>query len=126
MSARTYSKKTKASALAALLTGERPAVVARAFGVPEGTVRSWKHRLKTGGVATLKKGELDEMLFEYLEATLRSLVAEASHLVEGDRFREMRADELGIFFGVLFDRTFRMLEMWESVWGPIFDQKEER
>jgi hypothetical protein len=33
--------------VAALLCGERPAVVARELGVPEGTVRSWKHRAKT-------------------------------------------------------------------------------
>ena len=46
----------RARGIAALLCGERPAVVARELGVPEGTVRSWKHRAKRRGIATLKKG----------------------------------------------------------------------
>lgn len=63
-------------------------------------------------------------MFEHLEATLRSLVAEPSHLVEGDRFWETRADELGVFFGVLTDRTLRMLEVGANVWAPRFNEKE--
>lgn len=36
----------RARGLAALLVGDRPAAVARAADVPEGTVRSWKHYRK--------------------------------------------------------------------------------
>ena len=46
----------RAKGIAALLCGERPAVVARDLRVPEGTARSWKHRAKNRGIATLKKG----------------------------------------------------------------------
>ena len=52
----TYGEETKAAAMAALLAGGRVREVARDFGVPEGTAKSWRHRLKNGRVATLKKG----------------------------------------------------------------------
>ncbi len=55
MSRITHSSETRARALAALLVGERPAVISRDLGVPEGTVRSWKCRLKKRPDATLKK-----------------------------------------------------------------------
>lgn len=41
---------TKAAALADLLTGDQPAVVAARYGLPSGTVRQWKNRLVTDGV----------------------------------------------------------------------------
>ena len=97
--------------MAALLVGERPAAVARDLGVPEGTVRSWKHRLKKGRVATLKKGAFGGLLLEHLEGLLRSLISQSEHLREPGVLRAMRAKERAILFGVLFDRTMRMLEL---------------
>ena len=52
----TNAAELLARGIAALLYGERSAVVARGLGVPEGTVRSWKHRTKRRRIATLKKG----------------------------------------------------------------------
>ena len=105
----------RARGIAALLCGERPAVVARNLGVPEGTVRSWKHRAKSHGNATLKKGDFGALLTTHLEALIRPLLAQ-SHELSG-RWSEMGAGDLAITFGVLFDRTLRMLEIREGIWG---------
>ncbi len=106
----SYPKETKARALAALLTGERSAVIARDLGVPEATVRSWRYRLKNGQTATLKKGNFGDLLFDYLETELRSLIAQSRHLADPELLEKTRAGELAIVAGTLFDRTWRMLE----------------
>ena len=107
----------RARGLAALLVGDRPAAVARALGVPEGTVRSWKHRLKRGQIATLKKGAFVGLVGEYLEAALRSLIAQSRHLSDPRVMREIRAGDLAVLFGTLFDRTLRALELREAITG---------
>lgn len=107
----TYGEETKAAAMAALLAGGRVRRVALEHGVPEGTVKSWRHRLKNGRVATLKKEQFGGLLMEHLEAALRSLIAQSEHLSDPGVLRGMRAGEAGVFFGTLCDRTMRMLEL---------------
>ena len=106
-----YGEGTKAAAMAALLVGGRVREVARAHGVLEGTVKSWRHRLKNGRVATLKKGAFGGLLLAYLEATLRALIAQSEELSDHDRLRGMGGREAAVLFGTLFDRTMRMLEL---------------
>jgi len=48
--ARQTDQKRKAAALADLLNGDQPAVVAARYGIPGGTVRQWKARLVTPDV----------------------------------------------------------------------------
>jgi hypothetical protein len=105
----------KARGLTALLCDERPAVVARDLGVPEGTVRSWKLRAKGRGIATLKEGDFGTLLAGHLEVLIQSLLAQSREL--SGRWSEMGAGELALAFGLLFDRTLRMLELHEGVTG---------
>lgn len=112
---RKHAAVLRAQGVAALLCGERPAVVARDLGVPEGTVRSWKHRTKSRVIATLKKGDFGALLTQHLETLIRSLLAQSCEL-SGRRF-EMGARELALAFGLLFDRTIRMLELHKDTWG---------
>jgi hypothetical protein len=111
VSRRKNAADLRARGIAALLCGERPAVVARNLGVPEGTVRSWKHRAK-GNMATLKKGDFGVLLTTHLEALIRSLTAQSRE--HSTRWHEMKAGELAITFGVLFDRTLRMMDLYEK------------
>ena len=106
-----HAPDVRARATAALLLGDRPAAVARSLGVPEGTVRSWKHRIKTGSDATLKKGDFGGLLMEHLRAMLRSLIEQSRLMRDPEMLREIPGRELAIVFGMLFDRTMRMLEM---------------
>lgn len=108
---RKHASGVRAQATAALLVGERPAVVARDLGIPEGTVRSWKHRIKTGKSATLKKGYVGGLLMEHLRAMLRSLTEQSRMMRDAGFLKEIPAGELAVFFGMLFDRTMRMLEL---------------
>ena len=66
-----YSDSVKAQALAALLAGQAPAYVAATFGIPIGTLKSWKSRQKNGEsvavVATEKRERIGVLLLEYLE-----------------------------------------------------------
>jgi hypothetical protein len=89
--------------------------VAKDLGAPEGTVRSWKHRAKYRGIATPKKGNFAALLNSHLEALIRSLLAQSREL--SGRWSEMGAGELALAFGLLFDRTLRMMEIHEGVWG---------
>ena len=105
----------RARGIAPLLCGERPAAVARDLGVPEGTVRSWKHRTKGRGIATLKKGDSGALLTAHLEALIRSLMAQSREL--SVRWSELGAGDLALTFGLLFDRTLRMLELMKGARG---------
>jgi transposase-like protein len=115
----SYSPEAKAQAIASLLVGERPRVVARERGIPESTVTTWRHRLKNGKLRHGKKdlegspggppGGL--LLFDYLEALLRTLAADSERLADPEALREIRAGQLAIIYGTLFDRTLRVLEL---------------
>lgn len=113
-----HGADVRARATAALLVGERPAVVARNLGVPEGTVRSWKYRLKNGGVATLKKGNFGGLLMEHLRAMLRSLIEQSRMMQDPGLLKGIPPGELAVLFGTLFDRTMRMLEVSRALIGP--------
>jgi transposase len=115
MSGRKDSAELRARGVAALMCGERPAVATRDLGVPEGTVRSWKHRANNRGIATLKKGDFGTLLTTHMEALIRSLLTRSREL--SGRWSEMGAGELALTRGLLLDRTLRMLELQEGVWG---------
>lgn len=122
MNATTYSPEARTKALAALLTGERVCVVAREYGIPEGTVKCWRYQLRSGRMQPEKKGRIGDLLLEHTRATLRSLIAQSEDISEPSGLRQMGAGELGIFFGTLFDRTMRV---WE-VAGPLISNREGR
>ena len=112
-----HAPDVRARATAALLMGERPAAVARDLGLPEGTVRSWKHRIKTGKSATLKKGDFGGLLMEHLLAMMSSLIEQSRVMRDPEVVKGIPARELAVFFGILFDRTMRMLELAPAFLG---------
>jgi hypothetical protein len=62
-----------------------------------------------------KKGDFGELLSTHLENLIRSLLAQSREL--SSRWSEMGAGELALAFGLLFDRTMRMLELQEGARG---------
>ncbi len=111
----SYPPEAKARAIAALLTGERPRVVAREHGIPESTVTTWRHRLKHGKLRHEKKGggptPFGELLMELLEASLVSLTRQSEQTADSGWIRRQGAREMALLHGVLTDRTVRMLEL---------------
>ena len=126
----SYPPEAKARAVAALLVGGRPRVVAREHGIPESTISTWRSRLKAGTLRYEKKGggrsDFGGLLMEYLEASLRSLIAQAGQAGDPEWIRRQPAGELAVFFGTTFDRTMRMLELLPAFLRDRGERRTER
>jgi transposase-like protein len=109
-----YSDDVKAQALAALLAGQAPAQVAAAFGIPVGTLRSWKSRQRSSGgvatVATQKRERIGELLLEYLEEGLTTLREQVKVFRDPTWLKNQSASEAAVLHGVIADKQVRLLE----------------
>lgn len=122
MSRLVVSAETKAAAIADLLTGEQPAVVAERYDLNPATVRSWKARLETSATpgatphatpaaTVVRRPVVDarqQTLAELVEANLRAkLIATqriAEHVTRDEWLDKQTAADVGELFGVL-DRS---------------------
>jgi transposase-like protein len=115
-SRREYDASTKASVMAALLTGQGVTEVAAKYKVPEGTVKSWRARMKPGSetdvakVATEKREEIATLLIQYLHANLTTLHAQAVVFSSKEWLEKQNAADAAVLHGVLTDKTIRLLE----------------
>jgi len=108
---RTYDPAVKAQVLAALLTGQGAEKVAEQYKIPVGTAKSWKAKAKgPGGVATLKKEEIGELLLGYLAVSLATLKKQAEFFADETWLRKQEASSVAVLHGVLADKTIRLLE----------------
>ena len=111
-----YSDQIKAQALAALFAGQSYTEVARVFGVPVGTLKSWKSRdaagIETGDAtsATAKRERIGILLLEYLEINLETLKVQQIAFRNEDWLAKQSASEVAILHGVSFDKAIRLLE----------------
>lgn len=109
-----YSDQVKAQALAALLAGQAPSDVARAFGIPVGTLRSWKSRQQRGeGVAVVameKRERIGALLLDYLEINLETLKIQQLVFRNEEWLLKQSASEIAVLHGVSFDKAVRLLE----------------
>lgn len=109
-----YSEHIKAQALAALLTGQAPAQVAATFGIPIGTLRSWKSRQRNGsGVAVVameKRERIGQLLLEYLVENLETLKAQQVVFRDVEWLKKQSASEVAVLHGVALDKAIRLLE----------------
>ena len=116
-----YSKATKAAAMAALLEGQRPALVAKEFPrIPIGTIKSWARRLskdQVAEVASVKK-ELGQLVLENLKANLQAskvIIETASK--DRDWLLKQSAEGIGVLYGIIADKGARILEVLNLVEG---------
>jgi transposase-like protein len=109
-----YSDDIKARCLAALLAGQTATQVAATFGVPVGTLRSWKSRHREGGpvatVAMEKRERIGTLLLEYLEEGLTTLREQVKVFRDPDWLKKQPASELAVLHGVVADKQIRLLE----------------
>lgn len=103
--------------MAALLTGQSVAEVARRYKINPATVRSWKSRQLNGEsvasiatVATEKRQRVGELLFDYLETMLRTLKIQAEHFGDKKWLDKQSADASAVLHGVSVDKAVRLLE----------------
>ena len=114
MSRTDHPPEKKAAAMAALLTGQSVGQVAKAYEIPEGTVKGWKRKAREESgeqpVASPKKEEIGDLLVAYLDANLRSLRAQAEVFADKEWLTKQSADELAVLHGVQTDKAIRLLE----------------
>ena len=109
------SPETKAAVLAALLEGQAASKVAKDYSLPEGTVRSWRSRMRNDAtplrtVATEKRDEIGPLLLEYLHENLTTLRAQAVFFRDTKWLEKQDAADLAVLHGVVTDKTVRLLE----------------
>jgi len=109
-----YSDSVKAQAMAALLAGQSFAQVSALFGIPSGTLRSWKSRQSRGEqvavVATEKRERIGALLLEYLEINLETLKIQQLAFRNEEWLAKQSASEVAVLHGVSFDKAVRLLE----------------
>lgn len=112
--AEQYSEHIKAQALAALLAGQAAGEVARAFGIPVGTLKSWKSRQLRGDpvatVATDVRERIGELLLGYVIETLETLKAQQKAFRDEEWLRKQSAAEVATLHGASVDKVVRLLE----------------
>jgi len=109
-----HSPETKAAVMAALLTGQSIAETARAYAVPEATVRSWKSRQRHGEsvatVATEKRAAIGELLVDYLSESITTLREQVRLFRDPAWLMKQPASEAAVLHGVIADKAVRLLE----------------
>lgn len=126
-----YDDATKAAVMAALLMGQSVAEVAKRYQINPATVRSWKSRQQNGGsvaslatVATEKRERVGELLFDYLEAMLRTLKVQAEHFSDKKWLDKQHAESLAVLHGVSVDKAVRLLEALAGDEGGTSDTED--
>jgi transposase-like protein len=120
MAKTTYSDETKAAALAALLAGQSISQVATEYHLPEGTVNSWRSRMKVtqtqgecinnASNALPKKEEIGNLILDYLKTNLDTLKIQAETLRDKQWILKQDAQSIAVLHGVMMDKAIRLLE----------------
>jgi len=107
-----HSARVIAKALAMFSTGSSVAEVVTKLRVPKQTASDWKKLLpepETGQNRT--KREIVENLYgEYLEETLRTLLAQLKACADPEWIKKQSAAELATLHGVFFDKSVRVYD----------------
>lgn len=113
MAKANHSAEVKAQVLAALLAGQKVAEIADTFGVPEGTVKSWKQRARgRDGVASVAPGEkkrIGDLLMIYLERLIEVMTKQAEHTADKNWLEKQDAAGVAVLHGVLSDKLHRLI-----------------
>lgn len=113
MGRKQYSNEQKAAVMAALLAGQSISSVAKEYQIPKSTVANWSadsNKTIQGTVPNPKKEIIGELVLDYLEKSLRALIAQAEVFAEKDYLRKQDASELAVLHGVGVDKVFRIAE----------------
>lgn len=116
MARREYSDEIKAQVMAALLTGQSINSVAAKFKIPKGTVSGWARRASDGvsselaTVATQKREKIGDLIIDNLETEMETTKVMQNVFQDTDWLKKQSASELAVLYGVIKDKTFRVLE----------------
>jgi transposase-like protein len=106
-----YDEQTKAAVMAALLEGQSINYIAKEYKIPRGTIASWSRNLpRNHNVSTEKRERIGALIIDNVEAELKTTVAMQSVFTDKDWLKKQSASELAVLYGVIKDKTFRVLE----------------
>ncbi len=112
-----HSDEVRSEALAALLAGQGVPEVAKAYKLPESTVRDLKNSLSTEEFAEVrakKEESLASLIEGHLAASLSAAANIANQTQNADWLNKQDADKLGVFYGIITDKAVRILEAGEN------------
>lgn len=115
MPKKEYPDEIKAAAMAALLEGQSINAVAKQYKIPRGTVSSWSSRAREEvypkTVATEDQRErIGHLIVDNLEAMLETTKAMTDVIRNPKWLEKQSAQEIGVLFGIITDKTYRLLE----------------
>ena len=117
MANQRYSPETKAAVMAALLEGQGAHRVAADFKLPEGTVKTWRARMKAAdgsakasSVEPQKREEIGDLLIQYLHANLSTLRKQQAVFGDPEWLAKQNAADVAVLHGVMTDKAIRLLE----------------
>lgn len=113
MGRREYSDETKAQVMAALLTGQAVSKVADDYRIPYSTVGNWAKDARglIRDSSIQKRERIGELVVDNVEAALEATRALANVFADETWIRKQEAAQLAVLYGVLSDKTVRVLEM---------------
>ena len=117
------SPEKRAKIIAALLAGQSPVKVAADFKVDKSTVSRIKASLPSRElqqVATEKKERLVDLIESHLTESLKAAALIAKQTQDELWRSKQSAENLAIFYGVLSDKSIRLLE----IGGKVFAQPD--
>jgi len=115
-----HDDATRAAVMAALLAGQGVNEVAAAYQLDSGLVSRWKAKIpatQLQQVAVEKKERLVDLIENHLIASLKG-AAKLADQTDNDKWRDSQtASDLAIFYGVLSDKSIRLLEIASRVFA---------
>jgi len=121
MRGKKHSDEVQAKVIAALLAGQGVAQVARQYKLPHSTVSRLKASLSEGQldqVGREKRESLAQLIEDHLTESLKAATEIARKVsTDSEWFAKQSAQEVAILYGVLTDKSVRILEAAEAVSG---------
>lgn len=120
-----YNQKVKGEVIAALLAGQGVSEVAKTYDIDKATVSRWKTSLpqqELQQIATEKKERLVDLIQSHLVASLKGATKCAEQANDDTWLREQSAENLAVFYGVLSDKSIRLVEVGARLFGDDAEQ----
>ncbi len=116
MRGKAHAREVKAQAIAELMAGDSPTVIAARYDLPRKSVSNWKAALTPEQLAEVSRntrGRLDELVCDHLEATLQSLSAQAKAAGDPEYISKQSAGDLARLHDTMFERAFSMMDRFK-------------
>lgn len=115
---KAHSEQVRAEVVAALLAGQGVREVSRQYNIPRSTVSRLKNSLseqELGQIGTEKRDRISTLVENHLTESLKAATALAQKVTTNESwFTKQNAADIGVLYGILTDKSIRILEAAES------------